>query len=158
VPRVGELHFETPSGKVEILNPREEEPLPRYLPPHEASGRYPLKLMTTPALYALNGSFHERDDLRALMKGMFLKINPVDAAERGILDGAPVTAFNDLGEVRFFAEVTPKVPPGTVAAEGVWWLEFAPGDRSVNALTSQRLTDQGNGSTFYDNAVDVRTA
>ena len=28
--------------------------------------------------------------------------------------------------------------------------------RSVNALTSQRLTDQGEGSTFYDNTVDVR--
>jgi hypothetical protein len=26
----------------------------------------------------------------------------------------------------------------------------------VNALTSQRLTDEGAGSTFYDNRVDVR--
>ena len=150
--------FETPSGKVEILNPREEQPLPRYMPPHESSGRYPLKLMTAPALYALNGSFHERDDLRDLMKGMTLKISPVDAAGRGIRDGAPVVATNDQGEVRFIAEVTPKVPPGTVVAEGVWWLEFAPGDRSINALTSQRLTDQGNGSTFYDTGVDVRSA
>ena len=150
--------FETPSGKVEILNPREEQPLPRYMQPHESSGRYPLKLMTAPALYALNGSFHERDDLRDLMKGMTLKISPVDAAGRGIRDGAPVVATNDQGEVRFIAEVTPKVPPGTVVAEGVWWLEFAPGDRSVNALTTQRLTDQGNGSTFYDTGVDVRSA
>jgi anaerobic selenocysteine-containing dehydrogenase len=38
----------------------------------------------------------------------------------------------------------------------VWWLEHAPGNRSVNALTSQRLTDRGEGSTFYDNTVDVR--
>ena len=153
-----EPFFETPSGKVEILNPREEQQLPRYMPPHEASGCYPLKLMTAPALYALNGSFHERDDLRDLMKGMTLKISPVDAAGRGIRDGAPVIATNDQGEVRFIAEVTPTVPPGTVVAEGVWWLEFAPGDRSVNALTSQRLTDQGNGSTFYDTGVDVRSA
>jgi anaerobic selenocysteine-containing dehydrogenase len=158
VPRSGEPSFMTPSGKVEILNPREEEPLPRYLPPHEATGRYPLKLMTAPALYALNSSFHERDDLRDLLQEMTLKINPVDATERGIRDGAPVMAYNCLGEVEFIAEVTPKAPPGTVVAEGVWWLEFAPGDRSVNALTSQRLTDQGNGSTFYDNTVDVRTA
>jgi hypothetical protein len=43
-----------------------------------------------------------------------------------------------------------------VVAEGVWWLAFAPGQRTVNALTSQRLTDQGAGSTFYDNGVDVR--
>jgi hypothetical protein len=40
----------------------------------------------------------------------------------------------------------------------VWWRVFAPGDRTVNALTSQRLTDLGGGSTFYDNKVDVRAA
>jgi hypothetical protein len=43
-----------------------------------------------------------------------------------------------------------------VVAEGVWWLEQCPGHRSVNTLTSQRLTDQGGGSTFYDNTVDVK--
>ena len=43
-----------------------------------------------------------------------------------------------------------------VVAEGIWWLNHSPGPRSVNALTSQRLTDQGEGSTFYDNTVDVR--
>jgi hypothetical protein len=26
--------FKTASGKIEIVNPREEEPLPRYLEPH----------------------------------------------------------------------------------------------------------------------------
>ena len=52
--------------------------------------------------------------------------------------------------------MTARVPAGVVVAEGIWWLEFAPGIRSVNALTSQRLTDQGEGSTFYDNRVDVR--
>jgi hypothetical protein len=45
-----------------------------------------------------------------------------------------------------------------VVAAGVWWREFAPGERTVNALTSQRLTDQGEGSTFYDNRVEVRPA
>jgi hypothetical protein len=44
-----------------------------------------------------------------------------------------------------------------VVAEGIWWLEHCPGLRSVNALTSQHLTDQGGGSTFYDNTVDVKT-
>ena len=44
-----------------------------------------------------------------------------------------------------------------MVAEGVWWLNHCPGPRSVNALTSQRLTDQGGGSTFYDNTVDVRS-
>ena len=87
---------------------------------------------------------------------MFLQMNPADAEAKGMREGDPVIAFNQLGEVSFILHVTPKVPPGVVVAEGVWWLEQCPGPRSVNALTSQRLTDQGGGSTFYDNTVDVK--
>jgi anaerobic selenocysteine-containing dehydrogenase len=112
--------------------------------------------MASPSFYALNSSFREREDLRKKEKGMFLQMNPADAAARGMQEGDPVTAFNQLGEVSFILLVTPKTPPGVVVAEGIWWLNQCPGPRSVNALTSQRLTDQGGGSTFYDNTVDVR--
>lgn len=148
--------FRTPSGRIEILNPREKEPLPRWLPTHGEGDPYPFRLMTAPTLFALNASFYEQDELRERQRGMLLLMNPADAGERGIGDGERVVAWNDLGEAVFFARVTPMVPAGVVVAEGVWWLEFAPGSRSVNALTSQRLTDQGGGSTFYDNRVDVR--
>lgn len=148
--------YATPSGKIEILNPQLKEPLPRYLPPH--TGSFPLRLMTAPAVHALNSTFQERDDLRARQGTMQLMMNRADAASRNLTDGQTVCAFNELGEVTFVLEVTDKVPAGTVVAEGVWWLEFAPGERSVNALTSQRLTDAGNGSTFYDNTIDVRAA
>lgn len=87
---------------------------------------------------------------------MTLMMNPEDAAVRGLVDSVTVTAWNSLGEVTFFLKVTAAVQAGVVVAEGVWWLEFAPGRSSVNALVSQRLTDQGGGSTFYDNRVDVR--
>jgi anaerobic selenocysteine-containing dehydrogenase len=147
-------HFKTPSGKIEILNPKESYPLPCYLPPYE--GDHPFRLMTGPSLYALNSSFREREDLRKKEKAMFLQINPADAEVKGMKEGDPVIAFNQLGEVSFILHVTPKVPPGVVVTEGVWWLDHCPGPRSVNALTSQRLTDQGGGSTFYDNTVDVR--
>ncbi len=89
---------------------------------------------------------------------MFLKMNPSDAEKKGLKDGNLVIAYNSLGEVTFILRLTDEVPRGVVVAEGIWWLEHAPGARSVNALTSQRLTDQGNGSTFYDNTVDVRPA
>ncbi|MCM2358245.1 MAG: molybdopterin oxidoreductase family protein [Geobacteraceae bacterium] len=148
--------FQTPSGRIEILNPREEEQLPRWLPPHGEGDPQPLRLMTAPTIFALNASFYEQDELRDKQRGMLLLMNPADAGGKGIADGERVVAWNGFGEAVFFASVTPKVPAGVVVAEGVWWLEFAPGARSVNALTSQRLTDQGGGSTFYDNRVDVR--
>jgi anaerobic selenocysteine-containing dehydrogenase len=112
--------------------------------------------MTGPSFYALNSSFREREDLRKKERAMFLQMNPTDAESKGVKESESVIAFNQLGEVSFILHITPNVPPGVVVAEGVWWLNHCPGPRSVNALTSQRLTDQGGGSTFYDNTVDVR--
>ena len=67
-------------------------------------------------------------------------------------------AWNELGTVAFVLEVSDEVPAGVVVAPGVRRLDDAPGSRTVNALTSQRLTDAGRGATFYDNAVEVRRA
>lgn len=150
--------FATPSGRVEILNPRDPEPLPRFLPPHSAGDPHPLQLLTAPSVHGLNSTFQEREDLRRRQGPVSILMNAGDASARGLADGAPVIVFNDLGEVSFTLKVTPRVPPGVVVAEGVWWRRFTPGDRTVNALTSQRLTDRGGGSTFYDNRVDVRAA
>jgi anaerobic selenocysteine-containing dehydrogenase len=154
LPPEAKTQYRTHSEKIEILNPAEPHPLPCYLPPH--GGSEPFRLMTAPSVYALNSSFRERDDLRQKEKAMFLKMNPGDAQGKYLKDGDRVTAFNQLGGVSFILQVTPAVPSGVVVAEGVWWLKHSPGSRSVNALTSQRLTDQGAGSTLYDNTVDVR--
>jgi len=148
------LTFKTPSGKIELISNTDTEPLPRYIPPHGDAA--PLWLMTAPATFLLNSSFGERDDLLA-GQAMTLQMNPADAAARALADGQPVVAFNARGEVDFILKVTPAVPAGVVAAEGVWWLKDAPGPRTVNALTSQRLTDRAEGSTFYDTKVDVRS-
>ena len=146
--------FGTQSGRIEIENFQLDEPLPRYLP--TAPANYPLRLMTAPALHILNSSFCERDDVRQAEKGMRLQMHPDEARKRGLADGALVLVANDQGEVTFFLTVTADVPIGVVVAEGAWWRDAAPGNRTVNALTSQRLTDMGRGSTLYDNFVEVR--
>lgn len=147
----------TPSGKIEIRNDRLEEPLPRYKPTHsdlEERG-LPLLLQTTPSLYRLNSSFTEREELGAKLGVQTIRLSPADAAARGLASGQRVTAFNALGEVSFVLEVTDAVPPGVAIAEGVHSIQ-AGNARNVNGLTSQRLTDSGAGSTFYDNRIDVR--
>lgn len=148
----------TPSGKIEILNVREAETLPRLLPTHAERDGYPLRLQPATTPFALNSSFYEQDDLRAKQKCMELLMNRGDAEARGLADGQTVMACNDRGAVRFTLRISEKIPPGTVVTEGVWWREFIPGDRGVNALTSQRLTDGGRGSTLYDVTVEVRSA
>ncbi len=156
--RVPDGGVRTPSGRVEILNPRLARPLPQWLPTHEEDGRHPFRLMTGASLYSLNSTFGEREDLRRRRRPMRLAMSPEDAAERGLRDGQPVLAWNDLGQVTFELEVSAAVQRGVVVAEGVYWAAHAPGERTVNALTSQRLTDEAGGSTFYDNRVDVRAA
>jgi anaerobic selenocysteine-containing dehydrogenase len=148
----------TPSGKIELLNPSQPEPLPRFLPTHAEDDPLPLRLVTAPALHTLNSTFQERPELRARAGGMILKLGPTEAAARGLVDGQLVIAANQLGEATFTLAIRPGVPPGVAVAEGVFWLAHVPGSRNVNALTAQRLTDQAAGSTFYDNRVEVRAA
>jgi anaerobic selenocysteine-containing dehydrogenase len=155
-PPAPDSRFKTPLGRIELFNPRELEPLPSFLPTYGDRDGYPFRLMTAPSMFALNASFYELAELREKQGGMLLRMNRADAAGKRLTDGERVVAWNDLGEAVFILQVTDKVPAGVAVAEGVWWLEFAPGARTVNVLTSQRLTDQGGGSTFYDNCIDVR--
>ena len=147
--------FRTPSGKIEIENPRQRHPLPRWLPSHEEDGELPFRLVTGASVWGLNSSFRERSELRDREGGPALMVNPSDAAGRG-LTGSRVVAWNGLGQATFALRITDRTPPGVVIAEGVPWLSHVHGGRTVNALTSQRLTDEGAGSTFYDNRVDLR--
>jgi anaerobic selenocysteine-containing dehydrogenase len=150
--------FRTPSGRIEIENPRLAHPLPTWLPTHEEEGRFPFRLMTGAAIHGLNSSFRERPELVRREGGVKLLVHPEDARRRGLTGAAQVVAWNDLGESTFDLEETDRTPPGVVVAEGVPWLTQVSGGRNVNALTSQRLTDEGAGSTFYDNRVDLRSA
>lgn len=148
----------TPSGKIEIRNDREPEPLPRLLPTHAETDGLPLRLQPAVTPYALNSSFYEQEHLRDKQDRILLLMHTVDAAKRGLQDGDPVLACNQYGQVGFTLRLTDRVPAGTVVTEGVWWQEFLSGERGVNALTSQRLTDRGEGSTLYDVAVEVSPA
>lgn len=148
------MKYKTPSGKIEIFNPREVETLPTYNDPHGDDA--PFWFMNVPGLYSLNSSFNERSDLLEKREAMYLMMNPRDAAEKGLQDKQEVVAFNERGEVTFVLQITRKAPVGVVVAEGIFWIKNSLGDRSVNALTSQRLTDRAAASTFYDTKVDVR--
>ena len=153
VPGDYKMRFMTPSGKIEIMNPHESSALPRYTKPHGDKAAF--WLINSPDGRLLNSSFNERDNLEANSK-MILQMNPEDAAACGLQDGQQVTAYNERGAVSFILSITARVPAGVVVTEGVWWLEHCLDGRSVNALTSQRLTDNAKGSTFYDVKVNVK--
>lgn len=155
LPKNYKTNFLTPSGKIELYNSNEAEPLPRYLEPYGDDA--PFYLMSAPSLYSLNSSFNERQDLLRKKEAAFLQMNPKDAETKNLADGQRVIAFNERGEVAFILKLTTTVPQGVVVTEGLFSWESMPGDNSVNALTSQRLTDRAEGSTLYDVKVDVRS-
>ena len=87
---------------------------------------------------------------------MVLFVHPNDAKRFDLHDGQTVTLQNERGEADFTVEISDRTAPGHVVSEGVWWRERIKGAHSVNVLTSQRLTDEGAGSTFYDVRVDIK--
>ncbi|MBP2658773.1 MAG: formate dehydrogenase [Firmicutes bacterium] len=153
LPEGYKTQFKTPSGKIEILNPQEDDILPKYTKPHGDNAEF--WLINSPDMRLLNSSFNERADLTGSNK-MLLQMNPGDAEKKGLKDGQLAIVSNERGEVTFTLQISAKIPAGIVVTEGVWWIEHAPGNRSVNTLTSQRLTDKADGSTFYDVKVNVR--
>lgn len=154
LPEDYKLHFATPSGKIEIKNPRCQPPLPDYLPPHKNSE--PFHLINAPDMRILDSSFNERDELT---RGniMTLLIHPQDAAARGLHDGDPVRAKNKRGHAHFILKLSDRVNRGTLVTEGVWWQAYTK-DGNTNRLTSMRLTDKDGGSTFYDVSVTIEKA
>lgn len=148
----------TPSGKIELLNEREAHPLPCLLPTHAEADRFPLRLQPSVSLYSLNSSFNERDDLLQKRGEPTLLMHPADAAARQLQDAQPVSVYNRFGSIELALKITEQVPAGTVVSEGVYWLDRSQSGRGINALTSQRLTDCGEGSTLYDVAVEVSAA
>ncbi len=153
--------FPTASGRVEFwsdeLARNGLDPLPNYLPPLEAGGRpaYPLAMISPPARNFLNSTFVNVASLRGIEGEPVLWLNPQDAADREIAEGATLRVFNDRGEQRLTARVTDRCPPGLVVAPSIWWRKLASDGQNANALTSQALTDLGRAPTFYDTAVEV---
>jgi anaerobic selenocysteine-containing dehydrogenase len=152
--------FPTASGKARASGP--DLPVADFLPNYESAlaepelaRRYPLAMISPPARNFLNSSFVNVKSLRDIEGEPVLEIHEVDAAIRGLKDGAPVRVFNDRGEYHCTARVTSRARPGVVNGLGIWWRKLGRNGTNVNELTHQRLTDLGDSPCFYDCLVEV---
>jgi anaerobic selenocysteine-containing dehydrogenase len=163
--------FKTPSGKVEFysetLAAQGLDPLPGFVPPVESrhgaarhgESLYPLEFLPRKADNYMNTTFANLPTHQKMENGRHatLEMHQNDASVRGISDGDIVEVFNARGCIELTARVSGTVPPG-VTASRLSWNKLSPGGRNVNLLTSQRLTDLGEGATFYSTMVEVRKA
>lgn len=157
--------FPTPSGKCEFFSARLAERgldgLPDHVPnyePGDAGGAFPLAMISPPARNFLNSTFVNVKSLRDIEGQPLLEIHADDATLRGISTGDVVRVFNGRGNYRCIADVSPRARPGVVHGLGIWWRKLGLDGTNVNQLTSQKLTDLGQGPTFYDCAVQVERA
>ena len=158
--------FATPSGKCEFLCARMAadglDPLPTYIAPYESvasnallAKRYPLAMISPPARNFLNSTFVNIQSLRQTEGEPHLDMHPLDAGTRAIVAGDTVRIFNDRGSFTARVRLTDKVRVGLVVGLSIWWKKLARDGKNANEVTSQRLTDMGNGPTFYDVLVEV---
>jgi len=162
----------TRSGKFEFIpetlkrmdpdNRSLRPPLNRYIPAWEGlhslerAQRFPLQLITSHSRYSFHthadgkGSFANNvADHRVLVDGHYYwlaRINPADAAPRGITHHCLVKVFNDRGAVICAADVSPLIAPGVVKSfesSAVYLTREVKGQRveiggCMNTLTPER--------------------
>ena len=156
-------HFRTASGKAELysenLKAQGLDPVASFVPPQESrhsdqAKAFPLELLARKADKFLNSTFTNLPTLQSWEEMGLLEMNPADAEPRGIRDGDMVRAFNRRGEIQLKARVDGSVSPGVVATK-LNWAKLTPGNRNINVLTSEKLTDLGNSATFYSVLIEV---
>jgi anaerobic dimethyl sulfoxide reductase subunit A len=167
----------TPSGKIEIYSAQLAEiaanwelekddvidPLPIYAAGFESHvdpliEQFPLQLSGFHYKARTHSTYGNVELLKAACR-QEMWINPIDAKSRGIANGDVIRIFNQRGEVRINAKVTPRMMPGVVAlSEGAW---HAPDTKMVdhagciNVLTTQRPSPLAKGNPSHTNLVQV---
>ncbi len=148
--------FATPSGRAELT------PVPEWVPPVESrhgaegGGRFPLEFLARKADHYMNSTFANLSGHRQMERETAgkLEMHPIDASARGIVHGDPVRVWNLRGQLTLTASVGSTVPAGVVASR-MDWRKLSLDGENGNALTSERLTDIGQGATFYSTLVEV---
>jgi len=174
-----DLHFPTPSGKVELYSERLAadgyDPVPGWPSPeqiavdpasasppaHSAAPQFPpLHLISGASHHFTSSTFANQPAFLKRESEPFVEINPDDATLRGIKNEDLVTLENSQGFCKLRAVVTDAVRPGVVVSPKGRWAKLDPfsngnGGRTINWTTSDELGDMVGQSTFHSSRVWV---
>jgi anaerobic dimethyl sulfoxide reductase subunit A len=151
----------TPSGKIEIELPLFPTIGGTSIPESvimDVLVEYPLRLITPHDKFRIHS---QNDNLPAFKKLIDDKLwmNPVDAEERGIIDGMTVSVFSEFGHIQNKVKVTDKIAFGIVSLNQGAWVKGLPGEEpegSVNILSSTEPAMPSRGSRTHSIAVEVK--
>ena len=130
-----------------------------FTPPEESrhgskAREFPLALLARKADNFLNTTFCNVPVVQEMEEASLLEMSATDARARRIVDGDVVRVFNRRGDILLRARVDGAVQAVVVAAR-LDWAKLSSGNRNINVLTSEKLTDLGNSATFYSVLVEV---
>lgn len=171
--------LKTPSGKIEIYSEAlakiaqtwelEEGDVIHPLPIYHAGFNgvddpkrkdYPFQMIGFHYKARTHSSYGNVDILQAANR-QEIWINPIDAQAKNIQDGSMIRVFNENGEVRIVAKVTPRIMPGVLAMpQGAWHKANMNGDQidhggCINTLTTHRPSPLAKGNPQHSNLVQV---
>lgn len=138
----------------------------RFSPPpqqlqfeEEPCEQFPLRLISPPGAVVVNTTMGNVPSILKIAGGEpTILIHPLDAERFGITDAQPTRITSRYGEICRKAVVTDDAKQGVVISVGQWWPKLSPDKKSLNDLTSERLTDLGGGSTFGNPVVRIAPA
>ncbi|MBR0899010.1 molybdopterin-dependent oxidoreductase [Bradyrhizobium tropiciagri] len=179
-------NFKTPSGKCEFKSSMAEggnmvldvwrsgytemqvggyvDPVPNYIPPHEAniegdgmSDQFPLNLVSPKPHAFLNTQYGNENPQMKRQGEQRIMINPTDAARRSIAQGSYVRVFNDRGTFEAKADLTDDVGAGLIVTNVGHWPSLNRTGTAVNSTTAPRHANLGQAGVYSDNRVQVES-
>jgi anaerobic selenocysteine-containing dehydrogenase len=177
-------NFKTPSGKCEFKSSMAEggnmvldvwrsgytemqvggyvDPVPNYIPPHEAidseskkTVQFPLNLISPKPHAFLNTQYGNEGPQMKRQGEQRIMINPSDAASRSIANGAYVRVFNERGTFEAKADLTDDVGAGLIVTNVGHWPGLNRTGTAVNSTTAPRHANLGQAGVYSDNRVEV---
>jgi len=149
----GQRRFPTPSGRFEFTSAEAERAghglLPNYRPPQEAAGPG-LALIAAASEFHINSTFAGTAHTMGRTSTPPFILHPLDAQERGLVDGDTVTVENARGRFQAIVTISDTTRRGVANTTKGWW------HHGLNNTVPERDADMAAGAVFHDNAVEVR--
>jgi anaerobic selenocysteine-containing dehydrogenase len=155
-----DYQFKTPSGKYEFTSTLAFQkgvdgklkmmyPAESSISNPELARKYPYTLLT---IHPLRSNHSQHYHFIEAMQSVKIEVSEDIAKEKGLKEGDRVKVFNERGELVGNVKILAKAHPKTINIDEGQWKKFG---GSVNVLTSDRESDNGQGSTLYDCLVNI---
>ncbi|MBU7594140.1 molybdopterin-dependent oxidoreductase [Metabacillus halosaccharovorans] len=150
-----DMKFSTLSGKFEFTSElgsiKGFVGKPQYLFPVESehtnpalAEKYPYQLLS---IHPLRSNHSQHYVLIEAMQSVKIEVSEDIAIEKQLAEGDKVRIHNSRGELNGSVKIMKKAHPKTINVDEGLWHKFG---GSVNLLTPDRVSDNGQGSTLYD--------